>query len=380
MQALMSSLELTPPIAGIHIRHGDLKLRFEFGDKAGQRAYQNRPYHDAEDYFSALRDAVDSDELERPGSVYVASDGDQSAAIEEESEDMWDGNPPKFVTLKRYRNKHGAHTSSTLMALPYSAKVELSKVPERERAINFRKMLREAIEDIYILSKSDYFIGTASSHFTSLATYLRVGKDETLATRSIFLDTPGLVSGAYCPGLFHGTINGTSRLLKPHERHQIMHRRFLDRLHLQSDLVPPNVFHFDTKRAFYGVPAHTFDQEGARWKNPKSSRMWEWTRTDPSILRNSKALLDRIVQLVNDGATMDNFWSYGIALGGWKHAKKLIDQVNRGKLKLDVSKNVMEQLVDVVTGNIEVHKRRHAGPYVKLYLDPNHRTYLEGNK
>jgi len=379
MEALRLKTGTRHPTVGVHIRHGDLSLRFEYGEKAGTRAYQNRPFFDVATYFEHVKDAVETGKIPMPKTVYVASDSTLvKQAVEVEKLDaFWNGGYDddakegdaeedggeestgedpltNFVLLDRYRSKHGAHTSATLMALPHSVKEQLSKDSKRDRALRFRKMLQEAIEDIWMLSKCDYFFGTGSSHFTALATYLREGKDSNPAYPSFFLDSEGLVSGHFCPGLFHGTINGTSRLPNPHERHHIMHRRFLDRLHVAEDLMPPNVFHFDTEQAVYTIPSSTFDSEASRWVDPRRSRMWEWAVTDAATLRNPKRLMDRIVSLINDGASLDEFWSYGIVCTGWRHAKELLSRVRKGKLQLAAGDDMLRQMEDIVLGNIKV--------------------------
>jgi len=328
MQQLYKEIGLESPSIGLHIRHGDLNLKYEYGDKAGERAYMNRPYFEYEDYFTKMREAIEKGDIPLPKSIYIATDGqDIESAIERERlNPIWseaanrDNDPQyaqcvaasecdderfsgtKFIILDRYRNVYGAHTSSTLMALPHSAKRELSKLSDADRALNFRAMLQEAIEDIWLLSKCDYIFGTGSSHFSALAAYLRVyriishvqiqvvivrmkvGPHGAPPHRSIFLDASGLELGEFCPGLFHGSINGTAKLLRPHERHHIMQKRFLDRLHVQEDLHPQNAFHFDVKRSHYVVPTHTFDSEASRWVDAGRSRVWEWVSTDSGTL------------------------------------------------------------------------------------------------
>ncbi|GAB5355646.1 hypothetical protein AAMO2058_000223500 [Amorphochlora amoebiformis] len=393
------SLALKPPVIGLHIRHGDLSLKFEFGDKKGQRAYQNRPYYPAEFYFDELRARIASGDLPRPRTIYVATDGIQvETAVEQERQHpFWSnprdsqenpgnpgesppGDPVEFVLLNRFRSQHGAHTAATLLALPYSAAKELAETPEEERARNFANMVQDAIEDIWMLSTCDAFLGTGSSHFTAFANNLRERKDKGPGNWGHYMDAEGLKSGLYCPGLFHGTINGTSRILFPEKRHQILQQRFLDRLVVPQDFLKGNMFEFDARRSFYHIPTHMFDHESVRWRDRSKSRVNEWETTPQAIQKDPNQLLKRIVGLINNGAEMDTYWSYAMAYAGWCHAKDLLEKVWDGKLEIQASDDLMDQLEDVITGNIAVHKSRHASPYIKLLKDPKARTYHNGNK
>mmetsp|Transcript_35489 Transcript_35489/g.49694 ORF Transcript_35489/g.49694 Transcript_35489/m.49694 type:complete len:92 (-) Transcript_35489:109-384(-) len=90
--------------------------------------------------------------------------------------------------------------------------------------------------------------------------------------------------------------------------------------------------------------------------------------------------MDRIVSLINDGASLDEFWSYGIVCTGWRHAKELLSRVRKGKLQLAAGDDMLRQMEDIVLGNIKVHNRRFGRAYADLLKNPDARVYLEGNK
>lgn len=367
------------PVVGVHIRHSDLGLRFEYGPHAGARAYQSRPYFKTSDYLRSLRDAVRSQAIETPKTVFVASDNEavRRAVQKEQKSKFWrDLGDIEWVFLDRYRNVHGAHTSTTLIALPHSAKVSLSAVPPRTRAENFRRMVREALEDIWFLSQSDYFFGTGSSHFTAVANALR-GPE---VAQPHFLDAAGLASGEYCPGLFHGTINGTLKLEHPEKRHQIMQERFLDRKTNANDFSAARAFRFSAEKMLYEIPRVTFDEEGLRWADASRSRMHARSTTPWQIQKDPQRLLGRIVGLVNSGGEYDTFWSYGLALTGWIHARDLFEKVLDQKLTLNANEAVLEQIDEILYGNIDAHRKRHCKPFLDLLVDPTKRVYLEENK
>jgi hypothetical protein len=128
--------------------------------------------------------------------------------------------PPRLIILDRIRVP--SHSSHIVGEFPYQFKGNVD-------------YSMQALEDLWLLSESQHFIGTLSSHFSAVPALLRHAKGH--FSLPSWLDLAGVRSGAFQIGLLHISNLGrgprADKLIDERFRH--VARRFLQ---LHEHLVP----------------------------------------------------------------------------------------------------------------------------------------------
>jgi len=235
---------------GLHVRHGELKMR---------TVYENRPYLPFRLYFDAAN-AV----LQKPTTgardtprqtVYVATDdGDVRSLVGAESNAAaaraaaagGSHKPARYVVPEREREEYGTHFiagnygcrnspgGGSTCALPHTiiqahnkAEVDAGRVkPPLQKAVHALAIHAEAFADLLHLASCRAVVGTGTSAFSVLASFMATG-DGGGRGDSHFLDIDGLVSGEWQPAFYHQQLNATHKLYDL----PLRHRRALERLH-----------------------------------------------------------------------------------------------------------------------------------------------------
>jgi hypothetical protein len=352
-----------------HIRHGDVKFL--------DYVYQNKGVYDFEDYFVALRAMRGP----RPPTIYIATDSvhvdkqlkifqdwwmyqdsiisksslsDKSAktasvGVEDSplSADSVDPLPSTaIIALPRLRTKYGSHVTAARggcqqgsCALPYQHFDDIKRVRSSyTESDDVYQVVRESLEDIYILTHCSAFVGQASSHLTTISIFLmlyNMGVESYALENIVLLDREGIANGQYESSYLLGTYNTQMFLSadKGWERYASLQMRFGD-----TDTTPPTPpdLHADPDLLFLPTLSYeTFDKIVDRWTAPVFS---------DAVCNNSTDLQ----MLINHGVDQSE-WHPAIALACWKIALSII------KINPDLDKLVEE----VVTENMAAVRDKH---------------------
>ena len=294
------------PIWGLHVRHGDMK--------AYQDIYGNRKLYPFEDYLLAAQRrghqaVIEGNYSALPAAIYISSD---SLEIPEfirdtcDSPGMWEWlvtedvnhdlfyDPPcLFSAEDRFRTEHGSHTVSgagacahTYSQGPYTMTCALKvadfamykkfhdDVKNMSLARRLMRALFEALEDMYLLSLMDFFVGTLSSHYSTHVAMLVWARKGAInpAQEVAFLDRDYVESGFHENSYFLFIMRP---LLKPWEgRNRWIHhtRRFLEGLTnynvhtgLNSTVGEEPLYRIRMVDQLPWVPTEAFRRETLRW-------------------------------------------------------------------------------------------------------------------
>jgi hypothetical protein len=213
---------------GIHIRHGDLKFN--------KQIYSYKRVFQFEEYFEGAR--AHSHKLgHTPDYLYVATDSDDIAGLLtaynkfnkeiQGSDGGWYGGQkvPAIIVLDndhRFRTPIGSHAVAAgggCVLEPKLAREGLKRctvLPEHvkqymvndvPRSEMMMRIMIDAIEDIFLLSLCDVFIGSGSSYYSSVAALLSWANNgdasDNFMNRVLFLEQEeldrGVIATAYLP-------------------------------------------------------------------------------------------------------------------------------------------------------------------------------------
>jgi hypothetical protein len=123
-----------------------------------------------------------------PNGFFIASDDPETEGmakqIRKQKGGKWSrsSNPDlRMITIPaaaRYRTKHGSHTvaadgacTGDHCSIPWERALEYRSMPEHSQSKSDRimRVLVEAAEDLFLLSLCDKLLGTAQSHFSTMA-------------------------------------------------------------------------------------------------------------------------------------------------------------------------------------------------------------------
>ena len=294
------------PVWGLHVRHGDMK--------AYEEIYQNRKLYPFVDYMAmarrrARRAATAGAYHTLPAAVYVSSDSVETPEFirdtcasphmwewlvtEDDAHDLFYDPPCVFSTDDRFRTEHGSHTVAGAGACAHTykqgdhtmtcaLKVEdlamYRQTNDDVRHLSLAKRLMralfEALEDMYLLSLMDFFVGTLSSHYSTHVAMLVWARNGAVdpANEVAFLDLEEVESGFHECSYFLFILRP---LLQPWEgRLRWIHhtRRFLEGL--TNFNTHTGVNHTVAEEPSYRirlvdqlpwVPLEVFSKETARW-------------------------------------------------------------------------------------------------------------------
>jgi len=294
------------PVWGLHVRHGDMK--------AYEEIYKNRKLYEFNEYMAtarrrARRAVIAGAYHTLPAAVYVSSDSLETPGFirdtcasphmwewlvtEDDAHDLFFDPPCVFSTDDRFRTEHGSHTVAGAGACAHTykqgdhtmtcaLKVEdlamYRQTNDDVRHLSLAKRLMralfEALEDMYLLSLMDFFVGTLSSHYSTHVAMLVWARNGAVdpGNEVAFLDVEEVESGFHECSYFLFILRP---LLQPWEgRLRWIHhtRRFLEGL--TNFNTHTGVNHTVAEEPSYRirlvdqlpwVPPEIFSKETARW-------------------------------------------------------------------------------------------------------------------
>jgi hypothetical protein len=330
------------------------------------------------------------------GSHTVASDGgcvDSTCALR-----------PETVLSYRYSN----YAKDKEIIAPYSG---------------LMRVLLESVEDIALLALADVQVSQATSHFSTLGALLSWAR--TGAPRAgadvLFLDHDGIASGQFITGFLHGALNRTSLVLPElgWARWELLKRKFMEAIPLDGSephpvkggkggrggapfaaggafklvgglpLMPPAVVEFET-RTWLGeegtsgacVPGHAPSRavrpRGSEGRGlpaadcPPSTRWAPWVGACPRPLPrtaagNATALVAHIIHLIDMGAS-HNEWHPGQSVACWLSGLEMVHKLRAvagPDFRYGDAQMPIEEIVDVLQGNLKAVAREHMFPYAR---------------
>lgn len=345
------------PMYGVHIRHGDIK--------ALSHVYSNRIVFPVEEYIRKLKGVT-----EPPNTIYIATDSIESNSFVNKSRSVWgcrdvvsNINCPTFIYPSRFRSEYGSHLVAarggctvSACGLPADIVIELLETDKhiklypgkQDRNTKFKvlsasessdtyRVVSEAIQDIYFLSKCSVIVGTGVSHFTTISILLSwyahyysnvvtnqsrktpypVCNDSTRdflnidPSKYLLLDAVEVASGELESSFLLGTFLGQSKIPRSrgHERYSSLEARFREDTLLNEDLTSKSALFSDPSLCCLPTyPYALFDRTSSVWGDLTSRDL------DP-ICNNYQA----VEYLINNGADLSDHYP-GRALLCWSLA------------------------------------------------------------
>lgn len=307
LHTLKGQLPWRRPVIGVHIRHGDSHVL-------------HKPQLNFAVYIKALQQAV---KAHKAKSVYVATDDkavDEFAELwrrsQDDSKDAGGQEAIPLIVLDRIRVP-----SRGLEEFPYT------HGGSRDYAL-------EALQDLWLLSETDVFIGTLSSHFSAIPALLRYAKG--MATTPTFLDISGVVNQSYQIGLLHVANLGRGPAADanvPH-RWQKLSQRFLQ-------FFPELIAHFEASFAMNstdGLPSmssQVFDLVRKSWQAGSALRPCPLLQPRHS----SALLLHKGVELWNAGCSSaaQACWVEALGMAQPTHRTTALRHLQQARLFMEPS-------------------------------------------
>ena len=347
------------PMYGVHIRHGDIK--------ALSHVYKNRVVFPVEEYIKKLKDVSVP-----PNTVYIATDSIDANSFINKSRSVWGCRDivsnvkcPTFVSSVRFRSEYGSHLVAArggcigrACGLPGDIVMELMETDKRVKmnsenrdsnttftfitaseSDDVFRVVSEAIQDVYLLSKCSVIVGTGVSHFTTLSVLLSwythyysvAALNQSYETscpvwsdlaryyqdihpeKYFLLDAAGVASGELESSFLLGTFQGQSKIPRSrgHERYSSLEARFRDDTMLTEDLTMKSALSSDPSNfCLPTYPFALFDHTSGSWRAPASRG------TDPVCNK-----FQSVESLINNGADLSDHFP-GRALLCWNLALK----------------------------------------------------------
>lgn len=415
--ARAQSLGIRSPSLAMHIRHGDVH--------ALANVYGNRRVYPFSDYFAAARRLAAETGLV-PAVVFVASDSStlDDEVAKERDQPLWQtqvvadaSNVPvssanstqaatdaggsvvqavgtanhsrpaiAFVPpADRYTTPHGSHTVASdggcirdACALHWHDIEAYAKKnregPRTPRWDRIMRVLRESIEDLFLLSQCDNIVTTASSHFSVLAAMLIWARTGAADPSPVFLDSALVDSGEIQTAFLHGSLNRTSSVPphRAHERWASHQRRFMEGMNVVPQGADAAAFaamplgRFANVDGLPWMPDAVFRAEARRWVGNYTEPMRVWPGECPLPREAGQRDLDYISELINLGTDHDDLHPNQAVLCWSRAAQVLRAMRKRGKRVLKAASGnplTIAELLDVAVGNIDAHAKDKTFPY-----------------
>jgi glycosyltransferase involved in cell wall biosynthesis len=369
------------PVWAMHVRRGDVarnaavygnRRLFSFDAMLAEAA---RAAHAA---VAAGRPA--------PAAIYVASDGAAAEWVEDvcarraAAGAAFPGGvlPAVFAAAagERFTSPLGSHTAAADGGCQAECALEATDVlalrtaaakPGAEpSAVRMMRVLAEAAEELFLLSRADEFIGQASSFFSTSAMLLgwahRAGGADAAATH--MPDAAGVAAGTVQCGLIAAGLNATAAIPagRGHERWIAVSKRFIGGVtpedtaecggHTTGYLfgcdIPARRMRFDALLPL--MPAGVFAREARRWLGaPAHARVWDgecplldedWEAADGADVHDAL----RFAALSFDAAEGHRASAHqGQAFACWDQGERALRAAQRAGLWVDADGTVLRQ-------------------------------------
>lgn len=240
------------------------------------------------------------------------------------------------------------------------------------------QVLLEAIEDSFMLSRTNNIVTQGTSHFSSLAilvSWARTGADPSSV---FFIDGELIESGLMQGSFLHGSLNGTSSIdpKRAFERWVGYTHRFIEGIQYDNlehykesgngiyPLLPlgrDSIYRFRVEELLPLVPHNVWEAERPRMMGLVRANSTVWSGECPLAQIPDQALDQYIVDLINHGADHSNDHP-NQAMRCWILADQLME---KKKAKLGSRKFAEENgaLEEVLTENMAALRNQQMFPY-----------------